>query len=143
MNAREEIAYHLWTAAPSEDNTQAKQRAEEMLDAHRAEVLREALAAVGGERLRDDTDHPEDKAYSQAIDDAVAALERLTDAADETTPLMVSRFDTAMEPALEDEQIFIVGAVDEHGHPVALCFDRDDRRKVGGWLMPDKTEAAE
>lgn len=46
MSAREEIAYHLWTAVPGEDNAGAKARAEEMLDAHRAEVLAEAKVEV-------------------------------------------------------------------------------------------------
>ena len=46
MNAREEIAYHLWMAVPSSDNDEAKARAEEMLDAHRAEVLAEAKVEV-------------------------------------------------------------------------------------------------
>lgn len=140
MNAREEIAYHLWTAVPSSDNAEAKTRAQEMLDAYRAEVLREALAAVEGERLHDDTNHPEDKAYGQAIDDAVTAVSRLTDTELEVVPLMVSRFDTAMEPALEEEQIFIVGAIAEDGRPVALRFDRDDRRKVAQWLAPETVE---
>ena len=57
-------------------------------------------------------------------------------------PLVVSRYDTAMEPAPEDEQVFIVGAIDETGRPVALQFTREDRAKVGQWLTP-KTEAAE
>lgn len=113
-------------------------------DTHvRTEVLRKALAAVEGEQLRDGTNHPEDKAYSQAIDDAVAALNRLTGAEAEATPLVVSRFDTAMEPAPEEEQVFIVGAIAEDGRPVALCFDREDRRKVGGWLAPERDDSAD
>lgn len=46
MNAREEIAYHLWTAVPSEDNDGAKARAEEMLDAYRAEVIAKAVSRM-------------------------------------------------------------------------------------------------
>jgi len=111
-------------------------------DAYRAGVVLEALAAVESERLRDDTSHPEDKAYGQAIDDAVTALSRLADADFEDAPLMVSRFDTAMEPASDDEHLLLVGAIDEHGRPVALCFDTENRRKVGGWLAPDKAEDA-
>lgn len=59
-----------------------------------------------------------------------------------TVPLVVSRFDTAMEPAPEEEQIFVIGAVAEDGRPVALLLDVEDRRKVAGWLGPvgDETE---
>ncbi len=46
MNAREEIAYHLWTAVPSADNVEAKARAEEMLDAYRTEVLAKAVGRL-------------------------------------------------------------------------------------------------
>lgn len=51
-----------------------------------------------------------------------------------TVLLIVSRFDEAMEPALEEEQIFVIGAVAEDGRPVALLLDVEDRRKVAGWL---------
>lgn len=49
-------------------------------------------------------------------------------------PLVVSRFDVGMEPAPEEEQLFTVGAIAEDGRPVALLFDKENRRKVGGWL---------
>lgn len=46
MNARERIAERLWWAVPSADDTQAKAVAEEMLDAHAAEVRATTLAAA-------------------------------------------------------------------------------------------------
>ncbi|MFD7066111.1 hypothetical protein ACFV97_02625 [Streptomyces sp. NPDC059913] len=49
-------------------------------------------------------------------------------------PLIVRRFDTAMEPAPEEEQILTIGCIAEGGRPVALLLDLDDRPKVAGWL---------
>ncbi|MET9086132.1 hypothetical protein ABZX77_30375 [Streptomyces sp. NPDC004237] len=49
-------------------------------------------------------------------------------------PLTVSRFDVAMEPAPEEEPVFVVGAVADDGRPVALLFDPEARRRVAGWL---------
>lgn len=46
MSAREDIAYLLWTAVPSSDNDEAKARTQELLDAYRAEVLREVYGAI-------------------------------------------------------------------------------------------------
>ncbi|MFF3848022.1 hypothetical protein [Streptomyces sp. NPDC002328] len=51
-------------------------------------------------------------------------------------PLPVSRYDTAIEPAPEEEPILLVGAIAEDGRPVALFFDPETRRKVAGWLAP-------
>ncbi|WP_416976690.1 hypothetical protein [Streptomyces sp. T028] len=51
-------------------------------------------------------------------------------------PLIVSRYDAALEPAPEEEPVFTVGAIAEDGHPVALFFDPEARRKVAGWLAP-------
>jgi hypothetical protein len=53
-----------------------------------------------------------------------------------TDPLIVSRFDVGMEPAPEEEQVFLIGAVAEDGRPVALFLDPEDRSKVGRWLLP-------
>lgn len=44
------------------------------LDAHRAEILAEAIEAARGEYLRDATGTPEDEAYNQAVSDVVAAI---------------------------------------------------------------------
>jgi hypothetical protein len=57
-------------------------------------------------------------------------------AEDQATPLVVSRFDVAMEPAPEEEPVLTVGAIAEDGRPVALLFDEETRRKVAGWLAP-------
>ena len=58
-------------------------------------------------------------------------------------PLTVSRFDVAMEPAPEEEQVFTVGAVADDGRPVALLFDPEARSRVAGWLVPDVANWAE
>lgn len=60
-----------------------------------------------------------------------------------TDPLLVDRFDVAMEPAIEDEPILTIGAIDENGHPVALLLDPETRAKVGGWLLPHLADEAE
>ncbi|MFJ8153927.1 hypothetical protein [Streptomyces sp. NPDC094468] len=52
-------------------------------------------------------------------------------------PMIVSRFDVAMEAAPEEEPVFTVGAVADDGRPVALLFDPEARRRVAGWLAPD------
>ncbi|WP_439947257.1 hypothetical protein [Streptomyces sp. BBFR109] len=51
-----------------------------------------------------------------------------------TEPLVVSRFDVAMEPAPEEEQVLTVGAIADDGRPVALQLDEETRRKVARWL---------
>ncbi|MBW5420238.1 hypothetical protein GKQ77_01465 [Streptomyces sp. BG9H] len=51
-------------------------------------------------------------------------------------PLIVDRFDTAVEPAPEDPPVLIVGAVASDGRPVALFFDAEARDKVAAWLAP-------
>jgi hypothetical protein len=58
-------------------------------------------------------------------------------------PLIVSRFDMAIEPAIEEESILTIGAIAEDGTPVALMLDPENRAKVGGWLVPDATRRKE
>jgi hypothetical protein len=55
MNARQRIADLLWWSVPSGTDEEAKAGATELLDAHRAEVLAEAAAAIATER---DTANP-------------------------------------------------------------------------------------
>ncbi|WP_329214856.1 hypothetical protein OG352_05355 [Streptomyces sp. NBC_01485] len=62
--------------------------------------------------------------------------ESTPDAGPQDEPLIVSRYDVAMEPALEEAPVLAVGAVAEDGRPVALLFDPEARRKVAGWLAP-------
>ncbi|MGW1814195.1 hypothetical protein ACWCQM_11615 [Streptomyces sp. NPDC002125] len=52
-------------------------------------------------------------------------------------PLVVNRFDVAMEPAPEEEQVLTVGCIDENGNPVALLLDMEARSKVARWLAPE------
>lgn len=65
---------------------------------------------------------------------AVMLREKAGEAA--AVPLVVSRYDVAMEPAPEEEPVLTVGAVAEDGSPVTLLFDPETRRKVAGWLAP-------
>ena len=55
-------------------------------------------------------------------------------------PLIVSRFDTAIEPAPEEEPVLIVGAVADDGRPVALLLNLEARSKVARWLAPELEE---
>lgn len=55
-------------------------------------------------------------------------------------PLVVSRFDVAMEPAPDEEPVLTIGAVAEDGRPVALLLDPETRAKVARWLGPDRAE---
>ncbi|QQC89868.1 hypothetical protein [Streptomyces alfalfae] len=57
-------------------------------------------------------------------------------------PLIVDRFDTATEPAPEDEPVLIVGAIAADGQPVALLFDAEARAKVAAWLTPQADSAS-
>ena len=49
-------------------------------------------------------------------------------------PLVVSRFDIAMEPAPEEEPVLTIGCIAEDGRPVALLLDPETRQKVGRWI---------
>ncbi|CAM5718894.1 hypothetical protein [Streptomyces fumanus] len=97
MNARRKIV-----AALSEDSyggiatPSDVDHAEQLVDAHRAEVLAE----------------------------------------DRAMPLVVSRFDTATEPAPEEDQVLTVCCIAEDGRPVALLLDLETRAKVARWLAP-------
>lgn len=51
-----------------------EQRANALIDAHRSQVLNEAIQAARGELLQDNTGTPEDEAYNQAISDVVTAI---------------------------------------------------------------------
>ncbi|MBT2378997.1 hypothetical protein J7E90_16985 [Streptomyces sp. ISL-111] len=60
----------------------------------------------------------------------------------QSDPVIVSRFDTAIEPTPEEEeQVLIVGAVADNGRPVALLLDMESRSKVARWLAPQLEEA--
>jgi hypothetical protein len=76
---------------------------------------------------------PEHDAETAAKRQAAELAEHRAEA---NTPLVVSRFDVAMEPAPEEEPGLTVGAVAEDGRPVALVFDGEARVKVAGWLTP-------
>jgi hypothetical protein len=75
---------------------------------------------------------PDRSEKASALIEAFAAEHR----AEATTPLVVDRYDVAMEAAPEEELGLTIGAVAEDGRPVALVFGGEARLKVAGWLTP-------
>ncbi|MEU5976300.1 hypothetical protein [Streptomyces sp. NPDC047315] len=51
-------------------------------------------------------------------------------------PLIVDRFDTAIEPAPEDDPLLTICAIAAGGRPVALLLDEETRAKVARWCTP-------
>lgn len=80
-------------------------------------------------------------AGEKATAPAATATPELLPAADAVDPLIVDRFDTAMEPAPEDPPVLIVGATAADGRPVALFFDAETRAKVAAWLAPTRSNS--
>ncbi|AZM54137.1 hypothetical protein DMA15_17465 [Streptomyces sp. WAC 01529] len=100
------------------------------------ETLQARVTELEGQHTSARTADEDPIAYAltpQAIDTA----DRLTD------PLIVDRFDVAMEPAPEDPPVLIVGATASDGMPVALFFDVEDRAKVASWLAPKSDSSRE
>lgn len=95
--------------------------------------------AVFLRRLADDTEQEKDTSAGAQPDEGESTPAHHG----RTEPLIVSRFDVAMEPALEEEPVFTVGAIADDGRPVALFFDPEARRRVAGWLAPDAADSAE
>jgi hypothetical protein len=126
--------------------------AEGLIDAHRAEVLAEG--AVELDRIADEAEARVATHFGQASGIGPGSAELVREAArtlrsmaggkstrPELEPLVVFRFDTAIEPAPEEEPILTVGAIAEDGRPVALLLDEETRAKVAGWLGPGDHEA--
>ncbi|MFJ2004782.1 hypothetical protein [Streptomyces chartreusis] len=118
----------------------------------RETVLREAAAAIQAVIDADKAQFPRRSNDRAALGGArqivLGLIDNPAEQPQESTsldaaPLVVSRYDDAMEPALEGEPVFAIGAVAEDGRPVALCFDPETRRKVAGWLAPDAVVAAQ
>ncbi|MGW3491948.1 hypothetical protein [Streptomyces sp. NPDC001054] len=107
----------------------------------RAEVLREALAAAEAEHLVGETDTADDRAYTQGVTDAANAIRALLNG-EPRIPLVVSRFDVAMEPAPEEDPVLTIGCIAEDGRPVALLLDPETRRKVARWVAPQRKRPA-
>lgn len=107
----------------------------------RAEVLREALAAAEAEHLAGETDTADDRAYTQGVTDAANAIRALLNG-EPPAPLVVSRFDVAMEPAPGEEPVLTIGCIAEDGRPVALQLAPETRRKVARWLAPQRKRPA-
>ncbi|MFF8656762.1 hypothetical protein [Streptomyces huasconensis] len=95
--------------------------------------------------LRDLIGHREAARLIAANDSAVraeVATAAATATPDDADPLIVDRFDTAMEPAPEDPPVLIVGAIAADGRPVALVFDAEARAKVAAWLSPAPVDSS-
>lgn len=96
--------------------------------------------------LRDRIGHQEAARLLRANDAEVRAEEKATalaaTATSDADPLIVDRFDTAMEPAPEDPPVLIIGATAADGTPVALFFDAEARAKVAAWLAPRNESAS-
>ncbi len=114
--------------------------AEQLVDALVAEVLGEAKREVVAWLVKKAREGTPIEQLASKVDRG--AIRIFLGSEPYAEPLIVDRFDTAMEPALEEEQVFVVGSIAENGRPVALYFAPEDRRKVAGWLAPDKAEAA-
>ncbi|MFF5422129.1 hypothetical protein ACWCQE_27620 [Streptomyces sp. NPDC002409] len=86
-------------------------------------------------------------AHTAAEDLRPAGLDALLDYVSanlpDEVPLIVSRYDVAMEPAIEEDPVLTIGAIADDGRPVALLLDLENRTKVGRWITPatDGTEA--
>lgn len=76
MTARDELFRRV--AGAFIDET----RANGLLDAHRAEVLAEAIEAARSEYLTDGTGTDEDAAYNRGVSDTIAAIGALAEAGD-------------------------------------------------------------
>ncbi|MGW3490596.1 hypothetical protein [Streptomyces sp. NPDC001054] len=103
----------------------------------RFEVLREALAAAEAEHLAGETDTADDRAYTQGVTDAANAIRALLNG-EPRIPLVVSRFDVAMEPAPEEDPVLTIGCIAEDGRPVALLLDPEARKKIARWVAPQR-----
>ncbi|MFJ4418219.1 hypothetical protein [Streptomyces sp. NPDC088925] len=109
-------------------------RLREELAAHqpRPAVLREAangLVALGP--LDSLVSAP--AAWTEAIETIRRMADQIEADARAPEPLVVSRFDVAMEPAPEEEPVLTIGCIAEDGRPVALLLDPETRRKVHEW----------
>lgn len=136
MSARDTILTAL-RRAQSAGIVDTSRTPADMLDAHCDQVLRAGAALVEDHAC--DADFTEDPRFIAGLR---AAAELLTRAAGQqpygSEVITVSRYNTAMEPAPEEEPLFAIGAIDEDGRPVALLFDVETRRKVAGWLAPNE-----
>ncbi|WAZ20197.1 hypothetical protein STRCI_001297 [Streptomyces cinnabarinus] len=131
MSARETASVrNYWT----------QQQVLELLDDHRAEVLTEAadmVHAMADPRCTcGGCDSCTARNYAKELRSKVGEQYH-------PAPLVVSRFDVAMEPAPEEEPVLTVGAVAQDGRPVALCFDPETRAKVASWLALGEADTAE
>lgn len=141
-------------------------RGAEMVDRYAAHVIRKhattaagfraAADAIEAEQAREEATEwaqqdeldPETEAGGAAVRAMAGLLRRMAAEAERGNaptpgprdePLIVSRFDVAIEPAPEEQQVLTVGAIAKDGRPVALLFDEEARRKVAGWLTLDAT----
>ncbi|MEW2127063.1 hypothetical protein AB0891_25420 [Streptomyces sp. NPDC007259] len=99
----------------------------------RAELMRLLTQVTDTDRARELVDLH----HAEARDEAwVDGYNRSAMVAVGAEPLVVSRFDVAMESAPEEPQVLMIGCVAVDGRPVALALDAEDRARVADWLAP-------
>jgi hypothetical protein len=125
MSARDDILAGLRAA---DSGSVGDETPEELLDAYRAEVLTEAVAAARAEYLTDDTGADEDAAYNQGVSDAIAAIGRLTEGGAEVRVDQFSAGTAEVRAAVLAEVADMLMAADETA--AALLVDR--LREAGG-----------
>ncbi|MFF2731729.1 hypothetical protein ACFVS9_27960 [Streptomyces sp. NPDC058008] len=139
----ENARYNLLAAISFNDAANAGSTPEELVDAYCVEVLHEAIDAVGDREQRRAASGRDALGWESARDVLARMADKLSRGAVRPplskgpNPLVVSRFDVAMEPAPEEEQILTIGCIDEDGRPVALVLDMEARSKVARWLAPE------
>lgn len=139
MRTRDDILAGL---RASQDSTIGDLTPEALLDAYRNEVLREAGDATVAWLAKKAREHraqgpqyaKQADVISRLADKANRGAVRIFLEAGAAEPLVVSRFDTAMEPASEEEQVLTIGCIADDGRPVALRLDVETRAKVARWL---------
>jgi hypothetical protein len=151
MSAYNQIALLGRRAGLTDSESEAL--AEQLLGGHRAEVLAEAKTEIITYLSRKAREHRSAGGQQHAVQAEFVftlaskiqrgAVRIFLDATETTAtphpiPLAVSRFDTAIEPAPEEEPVLTVGCIAEDGTPVALLLDPEARAKVGRWLLPEK-----
>ncbi|WP_097964904.1 hypothetical protein [Streptomyces sp. or20] len=140
MSAR----HDLLAAVSFNDAANAGSTPEELVDAHRLEAIAERDAQIIEWLLKKAREEGRSNKDSRTRGDVLARMaDKLSRGAVRpplsrgSDPLIVNRFDVAMEPAVEEEQVLTVGCIDENGRPVALLLDMEARSKVARWLAPE------
>ena len=140
----EDARYDLLAAVSFNDAVNAGSTPDELVEAYRLAVIAERDAQIItwlGKKGREEGSSNKDS--RNRADVLFRMADKLSRGAvrpplsKRPDPLIVTRFDVAMEPAPEEEQVLTVGCIDEQGRPVALLLDMETRSKVARWLAPE------